>query len=208
MVGILAGGGLFFLLISAGPFLAGKNTVPIKSDLIVILGGGSPDRVVKGVELFNLGYARTMLVTGGGYRPDRRLAWSDDRIKYLLCEGIPASAILLNGDARTTWQEAHAIRSIIVGRGWKRVLVVSDPPHMRRLAWVFKKAFTNSQLGYILISDDAKWWNSARWWADSYSVHFVVSELVKLAYYVLSYSYEPPNRTQEYSATVTLEGVH
>ena len=51
--------------------------------------------------------------------------------------GVPADAILLEEQARNTYENVELTRRMLDQNGWKRVLLVSSPYHMRRavLTW-------------------------------------------------------------------------
>ena len=68
-----------------------------------------------------------------------------------------------------------------------RVLVVSDPPHMRRLSWVWRKVFEGSGKDFTLVAADSVNWNAEFWWRTSPNAQFVFSEYIKLAYYLYQY---------------------
>ena len=87
-------------------------------------------------------------------------------------------AIVAEPLLRRAWMEA---------RGVKRVLVVSDPPHMLRLSYAWSRVFAGSGLSFSLVSSRPPWWSAWRWWANEYSRHFVGNEVLKLAYYVWHY---------------------
>jgi uncharacterized SAM-binding protein YcdF (DUF218 family) len=44
------------------------------------------------------------------------------------------------GPVENTYDEARAVAALLKERGWKRVILVSDPTHLRRAAATFKKA--------------------------------------------------------------------
>ena len=69
-------------------------------------------------------------------------------------------------------------------QGWKTVLAVSDPPHMRRLAWTWRRVFTGSGVSYRLVASSAQWWTAGDWWRDEHSGAFVITEYIKIAYYL------------------------
>ena len=71
--------------------------------------------------------------------------------------------------------------------GWRRVLVVSDPYHMRRLSWVWGRVFRDSGLSYSLVASSPQWWNPDGWWHDEKSAPLVIVEYIKLAYYLVKY---------------------
>jgi len=69
----------------------------------------------------------------------------------------------------------------------QRVLVVSDPPHMRRLSWIWGKVFEGSGKEFTLVACEMEGWDAARWWRISSHAQFVFSEYFKLAYYLYEY---------------------
>ena len=74
-------------------------------------------------------------------------------------------------------------------KGWRTVLVVSDPPHLLRLQYAWFSSFRGTDLTYTLIASNPPWWNPWRWWQNSVSVEFVESEVLKLGYYLLHYRF-------------------
>ena len=67
------------------------------------------------------------------------------------------------------------------------VVVVSDPPHMRRLAWVWDKVFAGSGKAYTLVASDMEGWDAGYWWRTSTNAQFVFAEYIKLVYYLIQY---------------------
>ena len=68
-----------------------------------------------------------------------------------------------------------------------RVMVVSDPPHMRRLSWVWGRMFAGSGKQFTLVASDLEYWDAERWWRRSSNAQFVFAEYIKLAYYFVQY---------------------
>lgn len=110
------------------------------ADVIVVLGSqvrpnGVPSnslyaRTMRGVELYKAGYAPTLFLTGGlGRFPPseaevmRRLAVGAD---------VPESALILDEAATSTQESMLTLAREAERRGWRTVLVVSDPFHMLR----------------------------------------------------------------------------
>lgn len=69
----------------------------------------------------------------------------------------------------------------------RRVLVVSDPYHMRRLSWAWGRVFRDSGLSYSLVASSPQWWDADGWWHDEKSALVVINEYIKLAYYLVKY---------------------
>jgi uncharacterized SAM-binding protein YcdF (DUF218 family) len=167
-----------------GFFLQAPEAAPAAADLIVALGGDGGARAVRAAELFRQGYAPRVLLTGLEGGDDRtRRHYLDWRAGYLVDEGVPRAALLFDEASTSSWDEAVNTLALMKHHGWKRVLIVSDPPHMRRLSWVWARLATSAGVQCRLVTSDPRWWNPARWWANKDSGVFVVTELIKLAYY-------------------------
>jgi uncharacterized SAM-binding protein YcdF (DUF218 family) len=170
----------------AGQYLGAPAQKPEKADLIVALGGDNGGRVHKAAILFKEGFAPLVLLTGmeGGYAKTRNdyLNW---RARFLEEHGIPKTDLIFDDVSGSSWEEAINTLHLMKTRDFDRVLVVSDPPHLRRLDWVWSKVFAGSGKEYRLIPSDMEAWDAAHWWRNEDSAQFVVMEYVKLGYYFL-----------------------
>lgn len=179
---------LAWLIAFGGFLLASPSASPEQADLIVVLGGGSGDRLVKGGQIFRQGYADHILITGcSDENMLVRPLHTNWRAAYLQQLGIPESAIFKDSSAANSWQEARLVRRLMLENEWRKVLVVSDPPHLFRLSWIFKHSFESTGLSYRFIASEPIWWNAAKWWSRSASAIFVIEEFLKIVYYGLEY---------------------
>ncbi|HEV3472450.1 MAG TPA: YdcF family protein [Actinomycetota bacterium] len=126
------------------------------SDAIVVLGAaqynGRPSPVFKArldhaLFLFNEGVADTVIVTGGKRKGDR-FTEAEAGEMYLEESSVPSSAILAEGEGRTTYQSLKAVREIAREEGIEKALFVSDPLHSERIKRMatdlgFDKAYTS-----------------------------------------------------------------
>ena len=171
-----------------GYFLEAPSQQPEKADLIVSLGGGSSNRVHRAAELYEQGLAPNVLLIGaGGDDPNTRPHSSDWRIRFLLEHGVPDNMLAFDTISTNSWEEAVNTLRLMQERNWRRVLVVSDPPHLRRLAWAWGKVFKGSGKEYRLIAARLEGWDPRRWWQNDYSARYVMTEVNKLAYYRVSH---------------------
>lgn len=121
---------------------------------IVVLGGAlapgasprlgpelvdSSDRILHAARLFRAGKAPLVIPSGG------RLPWSvsarseASEIADLLVEwGVPRTAIVEEGNARTTSENAVELVRLLRARGVRRVLLVTSSLHMRRALASFR----------------------------------------------------------------------
>ena len=171
----------FFL--SLGLLVSRYAGTPEKTDVIIVLGGDNGLRVNKGAELYNAGYASHVILTGIDerfYHPSHP-NWRERRMMEL---GVPKKAIKVDAKSTTTWEEALNTSNTMEKKGWKSVIVVSDPPHMLRLHQTWKRAFEGSSKKFILVSTKPTWWHPFSWWENNKSYQFVISEIKKNIFYI------------------------
>lgn len=68
----------------------------------------------------------------GGRSPEDDLTEAQASRDWLVAQGVPADAIVLETRSRTTIENIALAQPILADRGIDRVLIVSDPLHMRR----------------------------------------------------------------------------
>lgn len=78
-------------------------------------------------------------------------------------------------------------------QGWKHVLIVTDPPHVRRVDWAWGHVLKGTGLQYTLVESSPPWWNASHWWKNKISKDYVISEYKKYAYYILVYGIGIPS---------------
>lgn len=94
-----------------------------------------------------------------------RDAFLDWRALLLAERGVPRTALLFERSAGNSREEAVAVRAWKAREGWRRVIVVSDPPHLRRLQRIWDRTFRNTGLEFRLVASDMPGWDANRWWA-------------------------------------------
>ncbi len=164
---------------AAGRYLSAPAQEPAAADLIVALGGGDTARNRKAAELFKRGFAPKVLLTGMEGNANQ----AHPRARHIISEGVPAEALLFDGNSTSTWGEAICTLQLMRERGMKRALIVSDPPHMRRLEWSWGKVFAGSGLQFRPVACDIPEWDASHWWRSKRFLQFVVREYAKMVYY-------------------------
>lgn len=184
-----------FSFVQVGYFVSSPSDNPVKSDLIVALGGDTGSRVMKAHELYANGFASRVLLTGMEKSVDQtQHGYLNGRVAFLVEGGVSKNAILYDALSRNTWEEAINTRHMMETNGWHSILVVSDPPHMRRLSWVWHKVFYGKGITYRLIAASMPKWDPEHWWRQKVSSYFVLKELIKLGYYHVAYCWWPSMR--------------
>lgn len=108
---------------------------------IVVLGAaqyvGHPSPVLRArldhaIDLWHRKLAPLMIVTGGTGRGDTTSEAAVSQ-RYAVQRGVPASAILLETEGRTTSESMEGVAALMSRQARRDVLLVSDPFHMLRL---------------------------------------------------------------------------
>ncbi|MFA5921270.1 MAG: YdcF family protein [Methylococcaceae bacterium] len=172
--------------INLGYWLSAPANEPVYADLIVSLGGGTGGRDQKAAVLYKAGYAKKILLTGMSSIADQGY-YQTRRSLFFLKQGIPAEALIIDGQSINTHQEAFNTAALLSAHHWQSALVVSDPPHLRRVGFCLQPVFEKAGLSFKLIQSTAPTWHAGRWWQDKKWAQFCVSEVVKLIYYALAY---------------------
>ena len=112
---------------------------PREADAIVVFaggagesaeaGGGYQERVRQAVDLYQAGYAPTLIFSSGFIYAFRE---AEVMRGLALDLGIPREAIVLEEQSGNTYQMVANVRDIARREGLRRVLLVSSPYHMRR----------------------------------------------------------------------------
>jgi uncharacterized SAM-binding protein YcdF (DUF218 family)/glycosyltransferase involved in cell wall biosynthesis len=117
---------------------------PGPADAIVVFAGGVgesgkagvgfQERVTQAVALYKAGYAPRVIFSSGYVFTIREA----EMMKAVAVDnGVPADAILLEEKAANTFENVNYTRRILDDNGWRRILLVSSPYHMRRALWTW-----------------------------------------------------------------------
>lgn len=150
---------------------------PRQSDVIVVLMGGVPDRIVQGVELYQEGLADNVIMVRSHDLNNYDLAETlnlnipgmvDINRNIALQLGVPQERIIiLQERADSTRDEALAIRDYLQEHKLDSVLLVTSRYHSMRAKKTFEQVLGN---GYQVVSmpspfdlfDPDQWWKERR----------------------------------------------
>ncbi|MCU0641634.1 MAG: YdcF family protein [Candidatus Margulisbacteria bacterium] len=162
------------------PFLADHLVVRDsldRADLIIVLSGdNNGERVAEAVGLYKAGYAPRLLMSGGP------LAWHLTAAQWMKKQavesGVPAAAISLQAESRSTLEDAIFSLPQVKESGARSVILVTSPYHSRRAAVVFRKVFAPAGIRVISYPCRRSEFNPDRWWTRHEDTGFVVWEYV------------------------------
>jgi uncharacterized SAM-binding protein YcdF (DUF218 family) len=177
-----------------GRFVAREDPLE-HADAIFVFAGTLVERPLEAVDLFQSGYAPTIVLTRAiaeealghverrGVRVPSALDLTRDIVRQL---GVPDSAVIVPDRIHdNTGEEAATLRSLAANHGWKRVIVVSSKYHLRRVSIACRRALRGT--GVELVMHGSRYDTSTpdRWWARRSDIRWLASEVPKLVAYVL-----------------------
>jgi uncharacterized SAM-binding protein YcdF (DUF218 family) len=116
------------------------NSSDTQADAAVVLGaavwsrGVSPvfrERINHAIDLYRRGQVHKIIFTGGQGNPNEPTEAAAARA-YALSNGISQSDILIEQRSHTTYENLVYAKQLADVHGLKKVLIVSDPMHMKR----------------------------------------------------------------------------
>jgi uncharacterized SAM-binding protein YcdF (DUF218 family) len=131
---------LVFGVLASRIYSFGNTRSDESADAAIVLGaavwssGVSPvfrERINHGIELYQKGKVRKLIFTGGQGNPGEPTESSAAR-DYALQSGVPLQDILIEQKSHTTYENILYAKQVADGNGIKKVLIVSDPLHMKR----------------------------------------------------------------------------
>jgi len=133
-------GVLVFGVLASRIYSFGNTRSEASADAAIVLGaavwstGVSPvfrERINHGIDLYRTGKVRKLIFTGGQGNPGEPTESSAAR-DYALQNGVPAQDILIEEKSHTTYENIRYAKQVADAHNIKRVLIVSDPLHMKR----------------------------------------------------------------------------
>jgi len=99
-------------------------------------GGGFQERVTQAIALYRAGHAQRMIFSSGFVFTLREA----EVMKAIAVDnGVPERDIFLEESAANTRENVVHTKAILDAHGWRRILLVSSPYHMRRAMLTFEK---------------------------------------------------------------------
>lgn len=129
-----------FGVLASRIYTFGNTGSDSSADAAIVLGaavwssGVSPvfrERINHGIDLYQKGRVRKLIFTGGQGNAGEPTESSAAR-DYALQRGVPAQDIFIEENSHNTYENILYAKQIASAHGIKKVLIVSDPLHMKR----------------------------------------------------------------------------
>ena len=174
-------GCLIFILavFNLGKFLD-VTKKPVKADIIVCLGGGTIDRVKRSIELLEQGYAskQVFLLIGESW-------YNQPYIK----KHYPKLNVVIDEHPINTKEEVLFIKNYMKKHGYKSALIVTDPPHSRRVSLLTSLVDMEGDetMRFHIVGSTVQWWNKEHYYQDQQAIGAVKNESMGILYGVAAY---------------------
>ncbi len=147
---------LFFIIYLCLLFICiikSDQYTPEKSDAIIVLGYGLDEnqlpseyleaRLQTALDLYNEGYAKNIIVTGG-IGPKDTMPVAVAMKKWFLDKGVPSELVITEMHANNTYENFVYSKKICEERNFDKVIVVTNDFHMFRSMLMSKEFFSNA----------------------------------------------------------------
>jgi uncharacterized SAM-binding protein YcdF (DUF218 family) len=175
------------ILESIGEYLVIKDNLQ-PADVIHVIAG-KDYRTNYGIQLLQQGYGRTIFFAGG-WCTEHQYFQAQHSKELAIEQGVSPDAIALDdSQVASTYDEAHKLLNFIHRNPGTihTVMVVSDPYHMRRAQWAFRRVL-GSQIDIQMAPIPYELTPlQQQWWSDRDTTEMVIREYLKLIYYPLRY---------------------
>jgi len=164
---------------------------PSRSDLIVVFAA-EEDRVRHAAELYRKGFAPRILLTGGlplrGVEAfcGKRVTGAEFGAKVLADAGVPKNAVHVVSKGTSTYEEAEVMRGFMNEHGYRSVIAVSSPYHMRRVRTTLSHFLRDTPISAQYSPAAEARFRAEEWWRHERELIDVANEYLKLAYYHLA----------------------
>ncbi len=166
LVRVVAVGGMAYALLFQSPLLwlvaepLRVTAPPAHAEVIVVFaggvgesgkaGGGYQERVKQAVDLYRQGSAPRIIFSSG-----YTFVFPEAEVmrELAVAHGVPASAIILEQRAATTYENVARAAEILTAHGWRSALLVSSPYHMRRALLAWRKAAPQIRVSPAPVAD-------------------------------------------------------
>ena len=141
LAAVSSASGLTVGLLTVPLFLVPASAAPTRADAVVVLAGGSGERIERGIEVVRDGHAEVLLVSTGTGASFGSVDCSDR-------DGTnPVEVICFEPVSDDTRGEARAVAQIAAARQWDKILLVTSTYHLTRATLLFERCSEAEVIG-------------------------------------------------------------
>jgi uncharacterized SAM-binding protein YcdF (DUF218 family) len=189
---------LIFLAVSARsvwlPLIAQNLIVEdqLHSSELISVFAADEERARHAARLYREGLAPRILTTGELIPKaieifcHKRVTGAELMAKVLTDNRVPNSAIIVSPWGTSTYEEGEAIKAFMKTHGYRSLIAVSSPYHMRRVRATLSHILEGTGISVQYSPARNGDFNVLEWWRHERDLINVTNEYIKLAYYHLA----------------------
>lgn len=154
-----------------------------KSDLLLCLGGGTGERILKSIKLYEQNFVQYNIIISDTKNKDvdKKAEIAENLIKN-------KKFIIKKYQTRNTLDELLFSEEILKKYNYKSIIIVSDEPHSKRIKILIDNftKFNELNIRYTIVGSEVYWWNKKYFYSNRKAVSFSMQEFFKIIHnYVL-----------------------
>lgn len=175
------------VIFGLGFFLSPQQQLQKADAIVVISGGQTTTRAQYGIDLYKQGWSNNIVFSGAALDdgPSNAAAMRTQALEA----GVPAKAILIDAQSKTTDQNAIFTKKILVEHSWHKIILVTSPYHQRRADMTFEHELGNNYTVLGNSSVDSRW-SKRFWWRPGFSIAATLDELRKIVFIRVTGQYQ------------------
>lgn len=180
---------LIIFIFNIGRMLV-EDEPPVSADAIVVLMGSIPDRILHAVDLYEQGYADKILIAEEFHSElldehsiETMVGAEINRLIAIELGVPPEVCIIIDGNTRSTQDEAMAFKEYFNDKEQGRILLVTSIYHSKRSDTIFEKALSNIEVVSSPTPYDT--YNSSQWYKSREDASNVLLECLKFLNFYL-----------------------
>ena len=183
---------IFILLSKLGYFLDLTKENTSEANILVSLGGDNGNRIKKTLELYENNYSsskKIIITCIDNFDSKMKIYELEWRASYLIKKGLKIENIIFNTNAQNTLEEILFIRDYMKKNEYNNLIIVSDPPHSRRINFFANTIYKYQENGINLsiVASNNNWWKKESYYSNPEAIIFSLNEIIKLTYYYINY---------------------
>jgi uncharacterized SAM-binding protein YcdF (DUF218 family) len=137
-----------------------------KSDAIILLEGDGYNRYRKAVDLYNQGFAKKIVFSGGITDYEYGSYPFSDILPYMLDLGVPEYNIIHENVSQNTREQAVEVMKLALENNWQKLILVATHEHQYRAYLTFLKEISVLNRNIVLYNApvrNLKWFDTNPW---------------------------------------------
>ena len=181
---------------------------PIKSNVLLCLGGGTNERIDKTINLYQQNFIQNKIIIS-----DTLNKYVDNKAEKIYKINNNKDFVIKKYQTKNTLDELLFSEEILRKYNYKSIIIVSDEPHSRRIKMLINNftKFSELNIQYTIVGSGIDWWNKEKFYSNKKAVYFAIQESFKIIhnytlYTLLKYSIitqEELNYLNNYKHSIT-----